>query len=133
MLPAWSMPLPQNMGGSAAACVLWVSAHCEEVPRTPRTVQPHCPRAGSRVADELAVIFIRRSPLRDLQAHMLSALQPQLVKSYLSSVNRLKAQSECLQTLMGRVQLKFNIRYSLGHGHFPNTVLALNLFPEKAC
>ena len=64
---------------------------------------------------------------------MLSALQPQLVKSYLSSVNRLKAQSECLQTLMGRVQLKFNIRYSLGHGHFPNTVLALNLFPEKAC
>ena len=67
------------------------------------------------------------------EAHMLSALQPQLVKSYLSSVNRLKAQSECLQTLMGRVQLKFNIRYSLGHGHFPNTVLALNLFPEKAC
>ena len=45
MLPAWSMPLPQNMRGSAAACVLWVSAHCEEVPRTPRTVQPHCPQS----------------------------------------------------------------------------------------
>lgn len=91
------------------------------------------PRAGSRIADELAMILICRSPLRDLHAHMLSAFQPHLVKSYLSSVNRFKAQSECLQTLMGCVQLRFSIRYSLGRGHFPNTELAPNLFPVKAC